>query len=116
MAVDEGKLNEFLGKAVGDLGAAMSAALVLVGDRLGLYRELAKGPLTSADLGVELAAAGIGMKPANCFPDGVTDDIDYFRVGYGESVLPAALEALAGFVEEHRQAWAAPVKAASAKM
>lgn len=50
MAVDEGKLNEFLGKAVGDLGAAMSAALVLVGDRLGLYRELAKGPLTSAEL------------------------------------------------------------------
>ena len=50
MAVDEIKLNEFLGKAVGDLGAAMSAALMLVGDRLGLYRELAKGPVTSADL------------------------------------------------------------------
>jgi len=50
MAVDEIKLNEFLGKAVGDLGAAMSAALILVGDRLGLYRELAKGPVTSADL------------------------------------------------------------------
>ena len=48
MAVDETKLNEFLGKAVGDLGAAMSAALILVGDRLGLYRELAKGAL---DLG-----------------------------------------------------------------
>ncbi len=43
MAVDEAKLNEFLGKAVGDLGAAMSATLILVGDRLGLYRELAKG-------------------------------------------------------------------------
>ena len=47
MAVDEAKLNEFLGKAVGDLGAAMSAALILVGDRLGLYRELAKGAVTS---------------------------------------------------------------------
>ena len=42
MAVDETKLNEFLGKAVGDLGAAMSATLILVGDRLGLYRELAR--------------------------------------------------------------------------
>jgi hypothetical protein len=41
MAVDEAKLNEFLGKAVGDLGAAMSSALMLVGDRLGLYREMA---------------------------------------------------------------------------
>ncbi|RDH77257.1 methyltransferase domain-containing protein [Mycolicibacterium moriokaense] len=50
MAVDEVKLNEFLGKAVGDLGAAMSAALVLVGDRLGLYRELASGAMTSAEL------------------------------------------------------------------
>ena len=50
MAVDETKLNEFLGKAVGDLGAAMSATLILVGDRLGLYRELAKGPLTAAEL------------------------------------------------------------------
>ncbi len=37
MSIDETKLNEFLGKAVDDLGAAMSAALMLVGDRLGLY-------------------------------------------------------------------------------
>lgn len=50
MAVDETTLNEFLGKAVADLGAAMSAALILVGDRLGLYRELAKGAMTSAQL------------------------------------------------------------------
>jgi 2-polyprenyl-3-methyl-5-hydroxy-6-metoxy-1,4-benzoquinol methylase len=50
MAVDEAKLNEFLGKAVGDLGAAMSATLILVGDRLGLYRELAKGAMTSSQL------------------------------------------------------------------
>ena len=48
--VDENKLNEFIGKAVGDLGAAMSAALMLVGDRLGLYRELANGAVSSADL------------------------------------------------------------------
>ena len=50
MAIDEVKLNEFLGKAVGDLGAAMSATLMLVGDRLGLYRELAKGAATPAEL------------------------------------------------------------------
>ena len=43
MAINEAKLNEFLGRAVGDLGAAMSAAFMLVGDRLGLYRELSKG-------------------------------------------------------------------------
>src|ERR1700704_6381802 len=50
MAIDEAKLNAFLGKAVGDLGAAMSAVLISIGDELGLYRELAKGPLTSLEL------------------------------------------------------------------
>ena len=51
MGVDEGKLNELLGKMVGDLGAAVSGALVVVGDRLGLYEALAEtGPATSAQL------------------------------------------------------------------
>jgi SAM-dependent methyltransferase len=50
MTIDEDKLNEFIGKAVGDLGAAMSATLILVGDRLGLYRELAKGGMTPGEL------------------------------------------------------------------
>jgi SAM-dependent methyltransferase len=50
MGIDEAKLNEFLGKAVGDLGAAMSSTLMLVGDRLGFYKELAKGALTSIEL------------------------------------------------------------------
>ena len=49
--VSEAKLQEFLGKVVGDVGAAMSAALVIIGDRLGLYRAMAaSGPLTPADL------------------------------------------------------------------
>jgi SAM-dependent methyltransferase len=50
MTINEAKLNEFLGKAVGDLGAAISSTLMLVGDRLGLYKELAKGPLAPAEL------------------------------------------------------------------
>ncbi len=53
MAVDEDKLNAFVGKAVGDLGAAMSAVLVLIGDELGLYAALAEGRLTSAELARE---------------------------------------------------------------
>ncbi len=45
-AVDEGKLNDFLGKAVGDIGAAISAALVVIGDKLGLYKAMAgAGPM-----------------------------------------------------------------------
>jgi len=50
MAINEAKLNAFLGKAVVDLGAAMSAVLLSLGDELGLYREMAKGPLTSTEL------------------------------------------------------------------
>src|SRR5258707_15548430 len=58
MPVNEAKLNAFVGKMVGDLGAAMSAALVLVGDRLGLYRHMADaGPLTSAELARRAGAA-----------------------------------------------------------
>lgn len=50
MAIDEQRMQAFLGKAVGDLGAAMSAVLMLVGDELGLYRGLAQGPQTPAEL------------------------------------------------------------------
>ncbi len=46
----EERLNTFLGKAVGDLGAAISAVLLSLGDELGLYRELAREPLTPAAL------------------------------------------------------------------
>ena len=50
-AVDPAKLNQFLGKAVSDMGAAANTALVLIGDRLGLYKAMAgAGPLTSAQL------------------------------------------------------------------
>lgn len=45
--VDESKLNEFMGKALGDMGAAINTALVLIGDRLGLYKAMAgAGPMT----------------------------------------------------------------------
>jgi DNA-binding SARP family transcriptional activator/SAM-dependent methyltransferase len=48
--IDETKLNEFMGKAVGDIGAAMSAALVVIGDELGLYKALANSPATPQEL------------------------------------------------------------------
>ena len=51
MAVDEARLGEFMGKIVGDLGAAVSAALVVIGDKLGLYKAMAgAGGLTPAEL------------------------------------------------------------------
>src|SRR5579859_2702828 len=49
--VNETKLNQFVGRMLGDMGAALSASLVLVGDRLGLYKALAEsGPMTSVEL------------------------------------------------------------------
>jgi 2-polyprenyl-3-methyl-5-hydroxy-6-metoxy-1,4-benzoquinol methylase len=48
---DEAKLNAFVGKMVGDIGATLTGALVIIGDRLGLYRALAEhGPMTSEAL------------------------------------------------------------------
>lgn len=48
--MNEAKLQEFMGKAVGDIGAAITAALVTIGDELGLYKALASGPLTPAEV------------------------------------------------------------------
>ena len=48
---DEHKLHDLLGRAVVDFGGASIAPLVLIGERLGLYRALAeRGPATSTEL------------------------------------------------------------------
>ena len=49
-AIDTDRLNNFLGKFVGDLGAAVHAGMVVIGEKLGLYKALADGPVTSAEL------------------------------------------------------------------
>ena len=49
--IDMAKLNEFIGKAVTDLGATFNAGLVVIGDKLGLYKAMAgAGPITPAEL------------------------------------------------------------------
>ena len=49
--IDEAKAERFVHQVIGDLGAAMSAVLVHIGDRLGLYRALGDGiPVTSIEL------------------------------------------------------------------
>jgi len=50
MAIDMKKMEEFLGKFVGDLGATAHAGMVVIGDRLGLYKALAQGPLSALEL------------------------------------------------------------------
>ena len=50
MTVDTKKLEQFLGQFVNDLGATVHAGMVVIGDRLGLYKALPAGPLTAAEL------------------------------------------------------------------
>jgi SAM-dependent methyltransferase len=49
--VDDGKLEQFVFRAVDEVGATLNAALVVMGDRLGLYRGMAgAGALTPGEL------------------------------------------------------------------
>jgi SAM-dependent methyltransferase len=51
MGIDGARLEQFVHKALGDLGSALTASLVVIGDKLGLYRAMAgAGPLTPAEL------------------------------------------------------------------
>jgi ubiquinone/menaquinone biosynthesis C-methylase UbiE len=59
MAVDEAKLNEFVGKAVSEWGAAYGVLLTFLGDWLGLFKAMAgAGELTPEEL-----AKKIGTHP-----------------------------------------------------
>jgi SAM-dependent methyltransferase len=48
--LDMNKLNAFVGQFVTDLGAAVHAGMVVIGEKLGLYKALAGDPMTSAQL------------------------------------------------------------------
>lgn len=49
--IDEGKLEAFMGQFVQDMGAAATAPLVVIGDKLGLYKAMADSePVTPAQL------------------------------------------------------------------
>ena len=49
--IDDARLEQFVGQLVGELGATLNAALVVIGDELGLYRAMdGAGALTPAEL------------------------------------------------------------------
>jgi len=57
--MDEARLHEFMGKLVGDMGAAATLANVILGDELGLYRAMADSqPVTP-----EVLAERTGCQP-----------------------------------------------------
>jgi SAM-dependent methyltransferase len=56
--IDEGKLEAFMGQAVTDMGAIISGPLMLIGEKLGLYKAMAHaGPLTSREVAERSGAA-----------------------------------------------------------
>ena len=58
VAIDTEKLMGFVFRAVDEVGATLNTALVVMGDRLGLYRALAgAGPLTPAELAKRTSTA-----------------------------------------------------------
>jgi SAM-dependent methyltransferase len=50
MVLDTEKLNAFIGRFVGDLGATIHAGMVVLGDKLGLYKALSKKAMSSSEL------------------------------------------------------------------
>ena len=56
--IDEAKLEAFMGQAVTDMGAVISAPLFVIGEKLGLYKAMAHaGPLTSEEVAERSGAA-----------------------------------------------------------
>jgi hypothetical protein len=49
-ALNVDKLNAFIGQFVTDLGASVHAGMVVIGEKLGLYKALASGPMNAAQL------------------------------------------------------------------
>ena len=51
--VDMNKLNAFIGQFVNDLGASVHAGMVVIGEKLGLYKALAARPMGSSELALK---------------------------------------------------------------
>lgn len=49
-SIDQAKTEAFVGKVLTDVTSAMATVMASIGDRLGLFKELAQGPATSAEL------------------------------------------------------------------
>src|SRR6516165_10234145 len=49
-AIDQAKTEAFLGKVLGDTSGMTTTIMASIGDRLGLFKQLAQGPATSVQL------------------------------------------------------------------
>ena len=59
--IDEAKLESFMGKIIGDLGGTTATIMSMIGDRLGLFKDLAdNGPATAAEIARDFPSRPIG--------------------------------------------------------
>ena len=83
LALDQAKMETFVGKVLGDTSAALTTTLAVIGDRLGLFKALAAhGPATSGELATRtntheryarewlggMATAGYRRSMPQCWP------------------------------------------------
>jgi SAM-dependent methyltransferase len=89
-AIDEGRFEALMGKALTDIGGAMAVLMAYVGDRLGLYRALrSHGPGTSAEIAAE---AGLDERYVREWLSGVAaaGQVDYDPASGRFSLSPEA--------------------------
>ena len=117
--VDPAKLNAFLGRALNDMGAAFQTALIIIGERLGLYKGMAgAGPLTPGELAkktatderyvkewlcAQAASGYVTYDPASgkfTLPD---EQALLLAVETGPAFLPAAYQIIASTVMDEPQ-------------
>jgi SAM-dependent methyltransferase len=88
-AVDEAAVQEFVQKALGDLGGLLTAAMVVIGDKLGLYKALvAGGAATPAELAARTGTAERYVREW-CAAQAAAGYLTYDAAG-GRYTLPAA--------------------------
>jgi 2-polyprenyl-3-methyl-5-hydroxy-6-metoxy-1,4-benzoquinol methylase len=117
--IDPAKLNAFLGRALNDMGAAFQTALIILGERLGLYKAMAgAGPLSPAELAkktetderyvrewlcAQAASGYVDYDPASgrfTLPD---ERALLLAVETGPAYLPAAYQIIASTVMDEPQ-------------
>ena len=124
-AINEDKMNQFLGKVIGDFGASLSSALVYIGQKLGLYKTMSEvGPTTPAELAqhtntneryvrewlINQAAGGYveydaengrySLSPEQAVA--LTDELSPFYVGGGFFVIKAMTHAVSRIKDHFR--------------
>jgi hypothetical protein len=111
-AINMDKLNAFLGQVVGELGATVNAGLIVLGDRLGLYKAMAgAGPISSGELAAKTGTAERSARmaqrapPALCRVRPGDQALSCRPSGRWSSPTRTARRSWAAFARERRQVW-----------